>query len=149
MANTLASDRRHEPTSTARQYVTVAEAARLLQVSPSTIWRWIQADKLPAYRVGEKTIRVRKADLDAIIRPANVPAKGVTTMKESKAATPSTTSIAAGIRPVTVAEVTRGLAALERARALATAMQARRGGKRLPDSVELIREERAERASRL
>jgi excisionase family DNA binding protein len=53
-----------------REYFTVAEAARELGVSPSTIWRWIDAGKLPAIRVGSRTIRVRKDDLEAMVTPA-------------------------------------------------------------------------------
>lgn len=52
------------------RYYTVSEAARILGVSPSTIWRWIQAEKLCAYRVGPRTIRLRQGDLAAIIQPA-------------------------------------------------------------------------------
>ena len=44
-------------------YYTVEQAARLLQVSHSTVWRWIDAGKLVAYRVGPKAIRIRKQDL--------------------------------------------------------------------------------------
>ncbi len=55
---------------TERQYYTVAEAAAVLDVSPSTVWRWIKANKLPAYRVGERSIRVKREDLARIIRPA-------------------------------------------------------------------------------
>jgi excisionase family DNA binding protein len=51
-------------------WCSVAEAARLLRVNRSTVWRWISARKLPAYRVGPKSIRVRKADLEAVMRPA-------------------------------------------------------------------------------
>lgn len=51
-------------------YYTVAQAARALGVSPSTVWRWIDADKLPAYRVGPRAIRIRESDLQAAIRPA-------------------------------------------------------------------------------
>jgi len=51
-------------------YVTVAQAARLLGVSPSTVWRWIDARKLPAYRIGPRGIRIRQEDLQAAIRPA-------------------------------------------------------------------------------
>lgn len=49
---------------------TVREAAGMLDVNPSTIWRWIQAEKLTAYRIGTRTIRLKKADLDAMMRPA-------------------------------------------------------------------------------
>jgi excisionase family DNA binding protein len=51
-------------------YYTVTQAAKVLDVSPSTIWRWIKAGKLPAYRVGQRTIRIKKADLPRIITPA-------------------------------------------------------------------------------
>ena len=56
--------------SAERQFYTVAEAARLLNVSPVTIWRWIEAQKLRAYRVGPRNIRIRKEDLDDMIKPA-------------------------------------------------------------------------------
>jgi excisionase family DNA binding protein len=52
------------------RYVTVAQAAKLLGVSPSTVWRWIDGRKLPAYRVGPRGIRIREEDLQAAIRPA-------------------------------------------------------------------------------
>ena len=51
-------------------YYTVSEAARILYVSPSTVWRWIEADKLPAYRVGPRAIRIKKQDLEAVVQPA-------------------------------------------------------------------------------
>jgi excisionase family DNA binding protein len=51
-------------------YYTVTQAAKVLEVSPSTIWRWIKAGKLPAYRVGERAIRIKKADLPSIVTPA-------------------------------------------------------------------------------
>lgn len=45
------------------EYVTVAEAASFLKVSPSTIWRWIDQGVLPAYRIGQRRIRLRRVDL--------------------------------------------------------------------------------------
>ena len=53
-----------------RDYFTVAEAARELDVSPSTVWRWIEAKKLPAHRVGTRKIRIRKDDLRDVVTPA-------------------------------------------------------------------------------
>ena len=50
-----------------KAYYTVAEAASLLNVCHSTIWRWIKAGKLPAYRVGHKTIRIKPEDLAAMV----------------------------------------------------------------------------------
>lgn len=52
------------------QYYTVPEAARMLRVSTTTVWRWIQAGKLHAYRVGPKSIRIKKEDLEDVIAPA-------------------------------------------------------------------------------
>jgi excisionase family DNA binding protein len=62
-------------------YYTVAQAARALDVSPSTVWRWIEAKKLPAYRVGARKIRIKKEDLSSIITPAR--AKEVTIDEET------------------------------------------------------------------
>lgn len=53
-----------------RPFYTVAEAARLLDVSPTTIWRWVETSQLPAYRVGPRRIRIRKEDLEKAIQPA-------------------------------------------------------------------------------
>ena len=58
-----------------RDYVTVAEAAKELDVSPSTVWRWIDAKKLPAYRVGLRSIRIRRDDLRQVIQPARTVAE--------------------------------------------------------------------------
>lgn len=51
------------------EYCTVAEAARLLKVNPSTIWRWIADRKLPAFRVGARRIRLKRQDVAALIQP--------------------------------------------------------------------------------
>jgi excisionase family DNA binding protein len=50
-------------------YYSDSEAARELRVSPSTVWRWIEAGTLPAQRVGPKVIRIRRDDLERMIRP--------------------------------------------------------------------------------
>lgn len=73
---------------TGAEFCTVVEAARLLNVSAITIWRWIDAKKLPAYRVGPRTIRIRKDDLEGMIRPAR--AKEVTMGKERIQIEPAT-----------------------------------------------------------
>lgn len=51
------------------EYLTVPEAARVLQVSASTVWRWIASGKLSAYRVGPRKIRVKKEDVLAMVTP--------------------------------------------------------------------------------
>ncbi|GEM_PF-1936336 len=58
-----------KPKPAERQYHTVVEAAKVLDVSPSTVWRWIQAERLSAYRVGPRTIRLKKEDLEQMMRP--------------------------------------------------------------------------------
>lgn len=46
-----------------RGYLNIREAAAFLGVSRVTIWRWIRAGKLPASRMGHRTIRIRRDDL--------------------------------------------------------------------------------------
>jgi excisionase family DNA binding protein len=65
-----------------RDFYSVPQAARLLGVSPSTVWRWIEAEKLPAYRVGPKNIRIKKEDLDKVIQPARAKRKAVSPIME-------------------------------------------------------------------
>jgi excisionase family DNA binding protein len=46
-------------------FYTIAEAARALGVSQSTVWRWIKQGKLQAYKFGQKSTRIRRADFEA------------------------------------------------------------------------------------
>jgi excisionase family DNA binding protein len=50
-------------------FSTIAEAARLLRVSQATIWRWIDAGKLPAYRIGPRRILIKTQDLEIMVQP--------------------------------------------------------------------------------
>lgn len=52
------------------ELMTIEEAAKLLRISPVTVWRMIKSGDLPALRIGRKMLRIRKADLLAIIQPA-------------------------------------------------------------------------------
>lgn len=49
--------------------LTLAEAAARLGVNPKTIRRQIAAGNLRAYRLGTRAIRLRPADVDALLRP--------------------------------------------------------------------------------
>lgn len=51
------------------EFFTIPEAAKLLKVSVSTVWRWIDSGALPAYRIGQRRIRIKKAELQTIIQP--------------------------------------------------------------------------------
>lgn len=124
-------------------FYSIARAAKLLGVSPSTVWRWIESDRLPAYRVGPKNIRIKKQDLERVIRPTKSGGKE-TSMKELAPVRSTLT-----VRPLTEAERQRGLQALGEAKQLRARILARRGGKPLSSSRELIREAREERASQV
>ena len=52
------------------EYLTVAEAATLLRVAPSTIRRWIREGDVPAHRIGRRRVALRRADLARLITPA-------------------------------------------------------------------------------
>ena len=55
------------------EYFSVADAARYLHVSRTTVWRWIEQGKLRAWRVGEKTIRIKTDDLEGLLKPFQRP----------------------------------------------------------------------------
>src|SRR2546428_581915 len=52
-----------------RGYYSVSEVAALLGVSRVSIWRWISAGRLPVSRLGHRTVRIRREDVDRIVRP--------------------------------------------------------------------------------
>lgn len=54
---------------TVDRLIPVPQAARLLAVHISTVRRWIRQGKLPAYRVGDKGVRVRYDDLMQLLTP--------------------------------------------------------------------------------
>jgi excisionase family DNA binding protein len=49
-------------------YLSLEEAADCMSVSVKTIRRWIAAGTLPAYRCGQRAIRIRLEDLKAAPR---------------------------------------------------------------------------------
>jgi excisionase family DNA binding protein len=52
-----------------RQLVDMNTAAGMLGVTPRTLRNWIAEGRLTAYRIGDKLIRIDRAELDALIRP--------------------------------------------------------------------------------
>src|SRR3979490_1652048 len=52
-----------------RSYYSVSEVAAMLGVSRVSIWRWISSGKLPVSRLGHRTVRVKREDLQQLLRP--------------------------------------------------------------------------------
>lgn len=50
-------------------YLGIPEAAAYLDVDHKTIRRLIAAQRLPGYRLGNRIIKVKVADLDAVLTP--------------------------------------------------------------------------------
>lgn len=51
------------------EWVSLQQAAFRVGVSVDTLRRRIRAGKLPAYRFGERLIKIRVEDLDNLVRP--------------------------------------------------------------------------------
>lgn len=120
--------------------VSVTEAARILRVSPSTIWRWIAHDTVPAYRVGPKRVWLKTRDLEPLMETAREPLrKGGEHVEKD----------IVHERPLTAAERERGLAAIEEARQFQSTLLASRGGTPFESSWELLAESRDERSREL
>ncbi len=49
------------------QYYSIEEVAKLLKVAYLTVYRWIQANKLLAYKAG-KQYRIKREDVERFIR---------------------------------------------------------------------------------
>lgn len=52
-------------------WLSTADAARSLGITPRTLYRFIDQGELPAYRFG-RVIRVKKKDVDAFIEAARI-----------------------------------------------------------------------------
>jgi len=49
------------------EYYSIEEVSKIFKVAYLTVYRWIQAGKLVAYKVG-KQYRIRKSDLDSFVK---------------------------------------------------------------------------------
>jgi excisionase family DNA binding protein len=49
------------------QYYSIDEIAKMLKVAYLTVYRWVRAGKLKAFKAG-KQYRIRKVDLDTYIK---------------------------------------------------------------------------------
>lgn len=122
------------------EFLTVAEAATLLRVAPSTVRRWIREGDVPAHRVGRRRIALRRADLARLITPARPAAE----TKDDVAVNEPVVG-----RRLTPEEKARALEAMDRAQELAKRTFEERGGKLFPPSWITINEQRDERTRQL
>jgi excisionase family DNA binding protein len=122
------------------EFLTVAEAATLLRVAPSTIRRWIREGDVPAYRIGRRRVALKRDDLSNLITPAG---PGMET--SGKVVGDQTWEP----RRLTPEEQRQALEALDRAQRHAEETRARRGGKLFPPSWITINEQRDERTRQL
>jgi excisionase family DNA binding protein len=60
--------RRH-PLKAGCHYVGIAAAAIYLDVTPKTVRKLIATGVLPAYRLGDKMLRIKIVDLEAVCKP--------------------------------------------------------------------------------
>ena len=122
------------------EYVTVAEAAKVLQVHPSSIRRWIDSVVLPAHRIGRRRVLVKRADLAKLITPARAEQEKGERMSQTERLE---------IPKLTAEQQRQWLEAIERAKQRQAEMLAQRGGQPWSPSWELLNEAREERTRQL
>jgi excisionase family DNA binding protein len=119
-----------------RGLVSVADAARLLRVSQSTLWRWISHAEVPAYRIGPKRVWVKTADLERLLRPLRGHGqKGGVALRQKRASE----------RRLTTAQTAKMLAAADQAKQFQKMLLTKRGGELFgpaADEIHAAREER-------
>ena len=128
-------------------WLTIGEAVRHLRVGRTTLHRWLKQGRLTAYRVGPKSVRLRRADLERLVRPITDTGEEVTAAQETESA-PIHNSLAT-IRPLTDEQQQQALAAMTAAQAFRSRLLAQRGGEPFDESWPLIRAARDERSERL
>ncbi|MDQ3808727.1 MAG: helix-turn-helix domain-containing protein, partial [Chloroflexota bacterium] len=59
--------RRPSEVQAERAYYSISQAAAALGVSRVSIWRWINAGQLPVARLGHRTARIAREDLERLV----------------------------------------------------------------------------------
>jgi excisionase family DNA binding protein len=119
-------------------FVTVDEAASLLRVSHSTLWRWLKAGVLPAYRIGGRRVWLRQTDLAGLVKRAIVtPKEGGSTVRRGRVRE----------RGLADGERQQMMAAVEAAARLQASLLEARGGRLFRPAHEEIAEARRERSA--
>lgn len=97
------------------ELLTIKEAAALLKMSTVTVRRWLKQGRLAGYRVGARSIRLRRRDVEALLEPTE--------------------------NGVTEDVLARREESIKRLRELRAEMARRHGGNVMASSVDLIRED--------
>src|SRR3954454_625145 len=100
------------------EYLTVAEAATLVRVAPSTISHWIREGNLPAYRLGPRRVGLKRDDLATLVTPLH-------SVNDAAIDRPDDAPIP--VPKLTPEQKRRALEALEQAQQLSKEILARRG----------------------
>src|SRR5947207_5390603 len=67
MAAPVRGPRGLPPPADVPSYYSLSQAAALLGVSRMSIWRWVRAGRLPVARLGHRTVRIRREDLERLM----------------------------------------------------------------------------------
>jgi excisionase family DNA binding protein len=122
----------------ATTYLTSArEAARLLRVSESTVWRWVKEGIVPSYRVGRKRVYLKAGELADLVKP----------MQDKRTSDLERLSERMHLVPMAPGRARKD--AVERAQAFRSEMLAKRGGVPFPPAWIDINEMREERSREL
>lgn len=63
----MSNDNQTQANQPEKKYLSIIEASQYMGVHPNTIRNWIRFGNLNAGRVGLRTIRVQKTDLDELL----------------------------------------------------------------------------------
>jgi excisionase family DNA binding protein len=107
------------------ELLTIKEAAALLKMSVVTVRRWLKQGRLVGYRVGPRSIRLRRCDVEVLLESTHVEE---TIERES--------------RSLSDAEVAQLEEAIRRSDELRERIYREHGGKPMPSSIDLISEDR-------
>src|SRR5919199_2379242 len=55
-----------------RAFYSISEAAALLGVSRVSVWRWIRAGQIPVARIGHRTTRIKREDIERLLAAGSV-----------------------------------------------------------------------------
>jgi len=115
--------------------ISVREAAGILHVSESTVWRWISRGILKAHRVGPKRVCLRRNELEPVLKPV---------VDASEDADARERRMRSYLRPMAPTPREAAEALVARMRKRHAEMLAERGGVPFPESWVLINEARDE-----